>query len=379
MKPLTRKCLRLGSRIFRKAGLDPAAIAGVLCSFPHKMLKTTDEDIARASQLMRDVHDDYDNSCAIAEKEVSSDYDLHIIIPAYNVEKYIVGCMESAIAAQNRGKYKILVTVINDGSTDATAELLKQYEGRKDVEIIHQKNRGLSGARNTGLENIRGRYVTFVDSDDELGDICSLLDEAIKADADIAEGSYEKFNGTSSTYIRGGDVDSDNGGYGILYGYAWGKLYRNTLFKNIRFPESYWFEDTLNGLVLFHLARKVIKRDIPVYRYRINPQGITSTAYGRPKSCDSHWITERLMKDRALLGLDNDNDTAALMLAEQIRMNYFRISKMRRDDLDRALFVLSRDLYDRYIPAERLMGNPLAAALRSGDYLKFRLLSILTM
>lgn len=149
------------------------------------MLKTTDEDIARASQLMRDVHDDYDNSCAIAEKEVSSDYDLHIIIPAYNVEKYIVGCMESAIAAQNRGKYKILVTVINDGSTDATAELLKQYEGRKDVEIIHQKNRGLSGARNTGLENIRGRYVTFVDSDDELGDICSLLDEAIKADAEI--------------------------------------------------------------------------------------------------------------------------------------------------------------------------------------------------
>lgn len=85
------------------------------------------------------------------------------------------------------------------------------------------------------------------------------------------------------------------------------------------------------------------------------------------------------MKDRALLGLDNDNDTAALMLAEQIRMNYFRISKMRRDDLDRALFVLSRDLYDRYIPAERLKGNPLAAALRSGDYLKFRLLSILTM
>lgn len=117
MKNLTRKCLRLGSRIFRKAGLNPAAIAGVICSVPHKKMITSDEDIARASQLMRDVHDDYDNSCVIAEKEVSSDYDLHIIIPAYNVEKYIVGCIESAIAAQKRGKYRILVTVVNDGST----------------------------------------------------------------------------------------------------------------------------------------------------------------------------------------------------------------------------------------------------------------------
>lgn len=358
--------------------MNPTVMTSILCTFPHKQIQITEKEIAWATKMLNSIYKNCDNSCITTEREVSSEYDLQIIIPAYNTEKYIGPCMESAIAAQT-GKYKILITVVNDGSTDSTPDILEKYSGRKDIEIINQENRGFSGARNRALQNIRGRYITFLDSDDELGDINTLLSEAIKADADIAEGSYEEFHDGHSRYIKGWDVDSDHGGYGILYGYPWGKVYKNTLFKNLHFPESFWFEDTIGGMILYMIATKVVKRDILCYRYRINPNGISQTFRGKAKSCDSHWITERLMKDRAILGLDNNNMVVALMLAQQIRKNYSRISRIRRKNIELALFILSCDLYNHYIRSKTLKGNLVAESLKTGDFLKFRLACIMAV
>lgn len=377
MNPLIRSSIKFCSSILKTAGADPKAMVNILCSFPHKQLKITDKQIKWASTLLKDIYDDCDNSC-LSSNKVSSEYDLHIIIPAYNAEKYMERCMESAIAAQT-GQYKILITVVNDGSTDSTPDILKKYSGRKDIEIISQENRGYSGARNRALQNIRGRYITFLDSDDELGDINRLLSEALKEDADIAEGSYELFNDSRAQKVKGCDTDSDSGGYGILYGYPWGKVYKNHLFRNISFPQSYWFEDTVGGMVLFHIAKRVVKRDIPCYRYRMNPLGITTLFKGNPKSCDSHWITERLMKDRALLGLDNNNDIARLMLVQQIRINYSRITKIKKNNIELALFILSCDLYNRYITEKPLKNNMIAESLQTGDFLKFRLACIINV
>ena len=89
---------------------------------------------------------------------------LSIIIPAYNSEAYLPQCLDSILAQEHLG---CEVIVVDDGSTDGTAALLERYP---DVKVIHQENRGMSTARNRGLDEVQGEYILFVDSDDLLTD-----------------------------------------------------------------------------------------------------------------------------------------------------------------------------------------------------------------
>lgn len=89
---------------------------------------------------------------------------LSIIIPAYNAEAYLPQCLDSILAQEHQG---CEVIVVDDGSTDGTAALLERYP---DVKVVHQENHGMSTARNRGLDEARGEYILFVDSDDLLTD-----------------------------------------------------------------------------------------------------------------------------------------------------------------------------------------------------------------
>ncbi len=100
----------------------------------------------------------------MAEAIVSIPMKLSIIIPAYNAEAYLPQCLDSILAQERQG---CEVIVVDDGSTDGTAALLERYP---DVKVIHQENHGMSTARNRGLDEARGEYILFVDSDDLLTD-----------------------------------------------------------------------------------------------------------------------------------------------------------------------------------------------------------------
>lgn len=106
---------------------------------------------------------------------------LSIIIPVYNVEKYIVGCLES-IYSQGLDESRFEVIIVNDGTKDYSIEKIQSIIEQKDnCTLINQENQGLSVARNTGLQNAKGKYVWFVDSDDQvapevLNSILDLLD-----------------------------------------------------------------------------------------------------------------------------------------------------------------------------------------------------------
>ncbi|MBQ0057818.1 MAG: glycosyltransferase [Bacteroidales bacterium] len=96
---------------------------------------------------------------------------LSVIVPAYNTSAWIVQCLDSIIAAEPAQSHELEVVVVNDGSTDNTADILANYcQKHSEVRVITQENQGLSGARNTGLKAARGRYVAFVDSDDRWAD-----------------------------------------------------------------------------------------------------------------------------------------------------------------------------------------------------------------
>lgn len=101
-----------------------------------------------------------------------------LIIPAYNVEKYIKKCLDSVLN-QTYNNYEIII--INDGSTDNTSKILESYKSDKKIKIINQENKGLSNARNTGVSNAKGDYILFIDSDDFIEkELLEILNKTIK-------------------------------------------------------------------------------------------------------------------------------------------------------------------------------------------------------
>ena len=106
------------------------------------------------------------NGTCYTTNRIESVYDLQIIVPAYNAEKYIKDCLDSV--CNQHSKYRTLVTVINDGSTDGTEHILAGITSENGgnelcIRVINQDNRGHSGARNAALSNIEAKYVMFLD------------------------------------------------------------------------------------------------------------------------------------------------------------------------------------------------------------------------
>ena len=192
--------------------------------------------------------------------------DLQIIIPAYNVEKYIEECIESVLCQKTSYTYKIVV--VNDGSTDRTGEIIEKYRCHENIIVINQKNRGFSGARNRGLENIFGRYIAFLDSDDRLapGAIDALLTAAYEEKADIVEGGFYKLYNQSLVVKykhkhKRAVLPND------LKGFPCGKVFSASLFEKICFPEGFWFEDSIMALIVYPCSKKNVIIPDMVYIY----------------------------------------------------------------------------------------------------------------
>lgn len=238
------------------------------------------------------------NGIVEAHNELNPIYDLQIIIPAYNVEKYIEKCLDSILAQKTQ--YTYLIIVVNDGSTDGTQNKLLKYANNKHVSIIDQANTGFSGARNQGLKNLLGEYLMFVDSDDYLCEnaIENLMKKAIEWNADIVEGSALFFNDAGDILTRKHHASSKcNGDYAdALWGQPWGKVIRTDIFKNLCFPEGFWYEDSIFEYCIYPFYRKKYTIENDVYAYRYNPSGITYKSRGNVKSVDHYWIMLYLLE-----------------------------------------------------------------------------------
>ncbi len=217
-----------------------------------------------------------------------------VIVPVYNVENYLDKCLDSVI----KQTYKnIEIIVVNDGSTDNSGEICQEY-AEIDYRIIYieQENAGLSAARNTGLDNMSGDYVTFVDSDDwiEQDYLETLYKKIVEYQADIAVGNYYSFNESEGMFYFHISGDSyyekvfDNVSiFENLYESqemksfalisAWGKLYKASLFDYIRFDKGKLGEDGYMNQKLYLLVQKVIYINQGLYAYRQRSGSITKT------------------------------------------------------------------------------------------------------
>ena len=277
---------------------------------------------------------------SISENDLSrkDDYDLEIIIPAYNVEDYVDKCLQSVLNQQT--KYTFLVVVVNDGSTDRTRQILAQYESCPNVEIHDQENSGLGVARNVALKSIRGRYIMFVDSDDWLlpGAVDVLMDNVRKYDADIVEGCFQLFDGRCLRQGYTNKFDVSDGWSGQLQGYSCGKVFRSELFAGSRFPEGYLYEDTLMTLVTYPMAPGVVTIPANVYVYRYNPMGITATSGKSPRAVEGLLVTLQLLEDNAASKRQPDMRAYDNFLKNEVPNTFLGIYTLNNDAVDHHVF-----------------------------------------
>ena len=273
--------------------------------------------------------------------------DLQIIIPAYNVESYLKECLDSVLFQETQYTYKIVL--INDGSTDNTTSIAEQYSHNDKVIVLHQENKGFSGARNTGLQNLFARYVMFVDSDDKLcpGAIEALLHTAFEYDCDIVEGGALALRGNGiQNYFSHAQTKAIPTPLGVFHGQPWAKVFKSSYFEKIAFPEGFWFEDTIMTFLLYQAAERCFVTDKNVYTYRINPNGISCTFGGKPKSLDSYWVTESVMEACAQLQYPF-NEASLDNFLYQITINQKRVSRLP-ELIQQSAFVLSAEMVNNY-------------------------------
>lgn len=321
--------------------------------------------VAIAKEELNRYSKDVNTSC-IADNKIDTQVDLQIIIPAYNVEKYICECIDSIVLPPKEISY--VVTVINDGSTDKTGELLKNYDNLSNVEVITQSNKGFSGARNTGLATIKGRYIAFVDSDDwvrwdTLEKMIRLADEN---DLDMVEADFTVTSETGKLKSR---VKSNPNQF---TGFLWGKIFRGEKWTNIALPEGYWYEDTVMEQILLENMKKASLSEV-VYYYRQNSKGITATSRNRKKSVDSLWILLALHKDRQRLGLTTSQMYYEFVL-RHAHLTYSR-TKYQEEEVRRNILLILSDFLNQEFPGYCSKNKKLSRLeniIRNADYGKWK-------
>lgn len=211
---------------------------------------------------------------------------ISIIIPVYNVEKYLAKCVESVI---NQTYKKIQIILIDDGSTDNSGKICDDFKLKDNrIEVIHKKNGGLSDARNAGLKIVKGDYIGFIDSDDyiEKDMYETLLCLLIENNADISIVSFFEYeNGMFTKMEYTNELIKMNSLDGIKHilmdkkipNYAWNKLFKKNIFNDIIFPVGRKFEDISITYKLFENANNIVFKDVAKYYYIRRDDSITKT------------------------------------------------------------------------------------------------------
>ena len=210
-----------------------------------------------------------------------------IVVPAYNVEKYIEKCVNSIISQTFTD---IEIILVDDGSRDSTGEICDEL-AFKDmrISVIHKQNEGLSDARNTGIAAADGEFICFIDGDDYIHPkYCeTLFNLIVDNKADIAVCGYIKtqdynckvedeiscttgiFNKTTAMQEL---VTSDK-----FMNYAWNKMYKKSLFDGVLYPVGRNWEDLGTTYKLFDKADKIVYCNAKLYFYIQRSGSITST------------------------------------------------------------------------------------------------------
>lgn len=200
-------------------------------------------------------------------------HNISVLIPAYNSENTIKRCIDSVL---NQTYKNITIIVVNDGSTDNTLNILKEY---KSVKVYNRKKSTIGDVRNILISKCKSKYFIFLDSDDYLEKDClkTLYDEILCGDFDIVMGNTH--NKLNKKII----IDSSNK-YDYLFNNeipyfitVWNKLYKRELFDNIKFPSYSLAEDEFVAHHILNNVNKMVVLPNKTYNYVVSPNGMSKS------------------------------------------------------------------------------------------------------
>lgn len=231
---------------------------------------------------------------------------ISLIIPCFNAQLFLQECLESVFRDDFIGQCEVIA--IDDGSSDNTAEILREFAlEHENLKIISQKNSGASVARNAGLKIAKGEFVAFLDSDDELcaGSLEALYKKAKECDAQIVIGDFFVLNEKEKIRQKSYDFSANSSlldkdeffEYFCTKGThfaIWAKLYRKNLLDDLSFLEGVFVsEDVLFNTLAFKKAKNIAKCDIAVVCYRVG-QNNSSKVFKEKHFKDSLKVAENL-------------------------------------------------------------------------------------
>ena len=270
---------------------------------------------------------------------------ISIIVPIYNVEKYLEECLESIL---NQTYTNIEVILVNDGSTDKSKEICERFcQQDSRFKLVTQANQGVSIARNSGVRESIGEYIMFVDSDDVVKEnIVEVLFSYMKEDVDIVEciltQNKEELQKNKPIQI----IFEGNSTAAIIKCIALkevnyspcAKLYRREIIEKVPFLEGVIYEDVYTGINFFKNIRKMLVVDLTGYYYRFSSNSIMTTSFNE-KNLDIFKVGNQL--------IESFQDDAYLLPYIGYFMFYLGLSHYQRDGITKKNPYV--DLYENFI------------------------------
>lgn len=295
--------------------------------------------------------------------------DLSIIIPIYNSEQFIPKCLDAILNQETKIDYEVIC--INDGSKDNCGNLLKKYQEQYSdkMVIFEQENKGISAARNKGLELANGEYVGFIDNDDSVTSdyVEKILTKAKDTEADIVQTGYSNntINGELLSKVKNGEyiiTPQDTELFlNKVQGYIWSGCLKKTLFTDIRFPMGFWYEDMVTRILLARKAKKIATINKALYKKTIHATNASKVIWkdGNIKAADQFWLAKSFA-DYSInkLKLPADDILYNILLKEWTPWIWGRTRGLYKN-IRESLFILAADylssfhfngnIYDKYL------------------------------
>jgi len=283
--------------------------------------------------------------------------EVSIVVPIYNVEKYLDKCIDS-IVNQTYGDFELIL--VDDGSTDDSGRIADSW-AKKDIRIrnFHTEHKGVAAARNHGIRRATGAYICFVDSDDwlELTYLEELHGLAQSNKADLVICDFIRNSGdivasqpdTEELVIEDGyeaisNIYSSN--Y-IKYVVVWHRIYKREIFANIEFAEGMIHEDEAISAFIFCAASRIVRTNRVLYNYRTNNVSSIMTRQYNLNRLDILKALEMRMDLFADKGYKVYYENDSFKYMYKILLNLIEIKKLNSDNMD-LIKSLKRKYWDKY-------------------------------
>jgi glycosyltransferase involved in cell wall biosynthesis len=329
----------------------------------HKRV-SVDVNIDDARNIVNGIHPRLDSHPVYENKPIDDNIDLSIVVPVYNYVDIIESNIDSILNQKTEYNYQLII--VDDGSTDGAADVLKKYADNPKVKLIFQKNAGIGAARNTGINNADGKYLMFVDCDDIVHDdiVETLMNKAYSENYDMvmcAHNLSKERNGAiyeivPNVYPKYNLIGYKNGDEIMnLAGLPWCKIYKREIWNNVRFFPGYWYEDTIIQFLIFMQCKNYAYIPKIEYEYKWYEKNFSHTQgnSANPKSIDTYWLLIEILEQYKKNNMPVDDRLYTLVL-RHISTYYYSSVKNLDSKVVEALFVLAKDLYSEYKPNHKV-------------------------